>query len=196
MLTPPSCRSPHSHGHPLCAPLIACPRFHALSPLRTNGGTVHLPSPFRLGYATPAPSLRTPPRPHALPLCAHAGGCRRDSAHPQPSPHGLRQPRPPAYVPRPTRTLSPSARMPGGTGGIARPPSVPSAWATPTASPSLRTPPACMPSPSACMPGVPEGQPSPPQPSPHRQQQPHPPPSTPPPPPPPPPPFPPPPHPP
>src|SRR6266702_3863194 len=112
MLTPPSCRSPHSHGHPLCAPLIACPRFHALSPLRTNGGTVHLPSPFRLGYATPAPSLRTPPRPHALPLCAHAGGCRRDSAHPQPSPHGLRPPPPPASVPPPPPTPPPPSPLP------------------------------------------------------------------------------------
>ncbi len=98
MLTPPLRRPPHSRARPLCAP----PCFPALSPLHANGcagGTVRPPSPFRLGYATPAPSLRALPRPSLPacppPLCACRGAQEGQRSHPQSPPPGIRQPRAP-----------------------------------------------------------------------------------------------------
>jgi len=112
------------------------------------------PSPLRPGYANPVPRFTHPslPRPHALPLCAHAGGRRRDNA-PTPSPlhpgYANPAPRPPAYAPRPTRTPSPFAA--GGT--VPRP--VPSA--------RLRKPrrPVYAPAPHARPPTVPSARTSP-----------------------------------
>ena len=97
------------------------------------------PSPLRLGYANPVPQFTHPSLPHlhALPLCAHAGGHRRDSApasplrqatqaplprlHPRPACTPTHSPlcpdypmaTPPVYAPHPARTPSLFARMLG-----------------------------------------------------------------------------------
>ncbi len=80
MLTPPFAQSPHLHGRPLCTPLIARPPPALCKRVcrRDSAPAQSLPP----GLRHPSPRFTCPalPCPHALPLCAHAGGRRRDNA--------------------------------------------------------------------------------------------------------------------